>query len=171
MEFFDVVKTRRSIRKFKDQAIEGGKLKKILEAANQAPSAHDLQAYEIVLIKSKGQKIKLAQAAHGQNSIAEAPVVLVVLANPKRSVRGDERGNFYCVLDAAIASSYIQLAATDLGLGTVWIGSFDDDAVKDVVGASKEMKPVAIIPIGYPAEKPRPTPRRKIEDLVHEEKL
>jgi len=171
MEFFDVVEARRSIHVFKKKAVEEEKLRKILAAANAAPSAHNLQSYEIVLIKSEEQKIRVAEAAYGQNFIATAPLVLVVLANPKLSAKGDERGAFYCILDATIAAAYIQLAAADLGLGTVWISAFDDDAVREVVDASKEMRPVAIFPIGYAAEKPSATPRRKIEDLAHEEKV
>jgi len=171
MEFFETVKARHSIRAFKDKAVEEEKLKKILETANSAPSAHDLQAYEIVVVRDKKRKAALTEAASGQSFITQAPVVLVVLANPKRCMGGDARGQFYCILDAAIAASYIQLAAADLDLGTVWVGSFDDEAVREIVAAPEEMRPVAIIPVGYAAEKPRPTPRRKLSDLVHEEKF
>lgn len=173
MEFFEVLKERHSIREFRDKEIEEEKIKKILEAANSSPSAGDLQAYEIILVKDKRRKEELASAAWGQSFISDAPVVLVFLANPARSgVKYGRRGEtLYCILDATIACAYAQLAATALGLGSCWVGAFDDDAVKRAVGAKPNMQPVGILPIGYPAESPRPTPRRNLNNLVHNEKL
>lgn len=173
MEFFDLIKARRSIRAFTKKEVEEEKIKHILEAANRSPSAGNLQAYEIVVVKDKARKKQLADAALGQSPVAEVPVVLIFLASPNRSSakygkRGEE---LYCILDAAIATSYAQLAVTDLGLGCVWIGAFDDEKVKKIIKAPEYLHPVAILPIGYPAEKPMPTPRRRIEDLVHEEQL
>lgn len=173
MEFFDVLAKRHSIRAFKDREVEEDKLRKILEAANSAPSAGDLQAYEIVVVKGKEKRRALARAALSQEFIAEAPVVLVFLINPSRTKwRYGLRGmHLYCIQDAAIAASYAQLAATALGLGSVWVGAFDASEVSRLVKAGKEMTPVAIMPIGYPDEEPEPTPRRRLEDLVHEEEI
>lgn len=172
MEFFDVIKSRHSIRKFKLKEIEKNKIKKILETANAAPSAGDFQSYEMVLVKNKYTKEKLATAAYDQECISEAPAVLVFLANPNKSLlRYGTRGKeLYCIQDATIAASYAQLAATNLGLGSVWIGAFDEKKVKKIIN-SKNLKPVCIMPIGYPNEKPYITPRKKISDLVHEENL
>lgn len=126
-----------------------------------------MQAYEIVIVKNKEQKEKLAEAAFGQDFIAQAPLNLVYLANPKKSaMRYGSRGiNLYCIQDATIAVSYAQLAATALGLASCWVGAFDDEEVKKVVNAT-DLIPVAIVPIGYPVEEPYTTPRRKLEDLV-----
>lgn len=170
MEFFDVIKSRHSIRKFQKKEIEEEKLKKILEAANSAPSAGNLQAYEIFLVRDKEKRRKLARAAYGQDFIEEASVILVFCANPKRSAwRYGSRGkNLYCIQDATIAASYTQLAVTDLGLGSVWVGAFDDEKVLEVLGNPKDVWPVTIIPIGYPDEKPHITSRRKLNDFVHE---
>ena len=171
MDFFDVVENRHSIRAFKDQEVGEEKLQKILAAVNSAPSAHNLQSYEIVLIRDKDQKNALSAASRNQSFVAEAPVVLVFCANPNRNTRDPSRGSsLYCIQDATIAAAYAQLAATALGLSSVWIGAFDDEAVSSVINAS-DTKPVAIIPIGYPAEEPRKTERRSIDELVHEEKL
>lgn len=128
-----------------------------------------LQAYEIFLVTSQEKKSALARAAFGQTSVAEGPVVLVFCANPARSgsrygVRGSE---LYSVQDATIATAFAHLSATDLGLGSVWIGAFDDEAVSKILGR-KDLKPVAILAIGYPAETPYKTSRRKLEDIVHE---
>lgn len=173
MEFFEVLKNRHSVRKFKDAEVEEEKLRKILEAANSAPSAGDLQAYEIVVVRDKARKEKLASAAYEQEFIAHAPVVLVFLAHPERSSRRySKRGaELYCVQDATIATAYAQLAAAALGLGCVWVGAFDENEVAKVVNVKPNLRPVSMLPIGYADEQPRIIPRRKLEELIHEEKL
>lgn len=173
MEFFDVLAKRRSIRSFKDREVEEEKLRKVLEAANSAPSAGDLQAYEIIVVKSEAKRKALARASLNQEFIAEAPVVLVFLINPRRTKwRYGLRGvHLYCIQDASIAASYAQLAVTALGLGSVWVGAFDANEVSRIVKADEESTPVAIMPIGYADEDPDPTPRRRLEELVHEEEL
>jgi nitroreductase len=175
MDFFDVVANRRSVRAYLDKEVEEDKLQKILEAGNAAPSAGDLQGYEIVVVRDQKQREALSQAAFEQRFIGEAPVALVVVANQKRSAtRYGERGaKLYAVQDASIAVSYMQLAATALGLASCWVGAFDDKGVANVVGADINggFMPEAILPIGYPNESPRATPRRKLSDLVHQAKL
>lgn len=172
MEFFEVTKGRHSVRSFLDKPVEKEKLEKLLNTANSAPSAGDLQAYEIFVIESEEKKRALADAALGQSSVSDAPIVLVFFANPMRSaVKYGKRGaELYSIQDATIAAAHTQLAATALGLGSVWVGAFNEDAVSAVAGVPKGMGPVAIIPIGYPAEKPGRTPRRSLDDLVHWEK-
>lgn len=166
MEFFDLIEERRSIRKFEKKKVEEEKLKKILEAANSAPSAGNLQSYNFFVIKNQKIKEALAEAAWGQDFISEAPVVLVFFANPilSSSKYGTRGANLYSIQDATIACSYAQLAAANLGLGTVWVGAFSDEAVKKIIGV--DLIPVAILPIGYPAEKPRKTPRQKREKFI-----
>ena len=172
MEFFDVVKERQSIRAFKKKDIEEEKIRKILKAANSAPSAGNRQAYEIVLVRDQKRKEALVKAVHGQDFIAEAPVVLIFCINPQiSSIYGKRGAELYYCQDATIAASYTQLAATSLGLGSVWIGAYDEEKVCEIINAPKEMRPIAIIPIGYPDEKPPRTPRRKLEDIVHKEVL
>lgn len=173
MDFFDLVQKRQSIRSFQAKKVEEENLKKILEAANRAPSAGDLQAYEIVVIRNSDQKRKLYQAALEQEAVLEADVVLVFFANPSRSSAkyGERSRKLYSLQDATIAASYAQLAVSNLGLGCVWIGAFDENEVKEICQAPKDLRPITIMPIGYPAEKPEKTPRRDLKDLVHYEKL
>ncbi|MBI3097242.1 MAG: nitroreductase family protein [Planctomycetes bacterium] len=168
MEFHELLRTRRSIRDFEPRPVEAEKMRAVLEAANAAPSAGDLQAYEIVLVTDPGVRSALAAAAHEQPCMLAAPAMLVFFANPARtSGRYGCRGiELYCLQDASIACAYAQLRATDLGLGSVWVGSFEDAAVRAAVGAHERLLPVAILPIGHPAESPEPTPRRGVEDLV-----
>lgn len=173
MEFFEVLARRHSIRTYKDRKVEEDKIHKILEAANSAPSAGDLQAYEIVMVRDRERRRALAEAALGQDFIAQAAVVLVFLTNPSRTKwKYGLRGvHLYCIQDATIAASYAQLAATALGLGSVWVGAFDAGRVAEIIGAQKDLTPVALLAIGYPDEKPYATPRRTLSDLVHEEKV
>ena len=169
MDFFEVVTRRRSIRSFQTRPIEADKLRQILEAANAAPSAGNLQGYEIHVVGAPEQRRALAKAALEQTFLAQAPVALVFCTNAQRSVaRYRERGRrLYAVQDATIAATFAMLAATALGLATVWIGAFDDDAVWRVIGSPAGQVPVAILPIGYPAEEPAPTARRPLEELIH----
>lgn len=173
MDFFEVLRRRRSIRAYRPEPVDEGILNQILQAINSAPSAGNLQAYEVVVVREAERKRLLAQAAWGQWFIAQAPVVLVFVANPERNRwrygrRGEE---LYAVQDATIACTYAHLATTALGLGSCWIGAFDDKAVAQAIGVDPPMRPVAILPIGHPAETPLGTGRRPLNDLVHEEKL
>jgi nitroreductase len=168
MNFFDLIHTRRSIRAYAPRTVEPEKIDAIVAAANAAPSAGNLQAYEILVVRDAAARRDLVHAALGQEFLARVPVVLVFFAHPGRSAtKYHQRGAvLYSVQDATIACAYAQLAATALGLGTVWVGAFDDAAVAKAVGAKPEWKPVAMLPIGYPAESPAATPRRSLSDLV-----
>lgn len=172
MDFFEVINKRRSVRAFLEEPVEEGKVKAILEAANAAPSAGDLQAVEIYILRSEEKLRELAQAALGQYFIAEAPLALVFCAHPARSLikYGMRGAELYCLQDATISCAYTQLAATALDLGSVWVGAFEDDLVIKLIGASDNLRPVAILSIGYPAEIPPSTPRRGIRSLVHDVK-
>ncbi|MEM5766146.1 MAG: nitroreductase family protein [Candidatus Aenigmatarchaeota archaeon] len=168
MEFFDVIKKRHSVRSFTSRPIEESKIKEILEATNSAPSAGNLQSYKIFLIQDDEKKRELALASLAQSFVAEAPIVLVFCADPGRSGKKySKRGkNLYSIQDATIAAAYAQLAATALGLASCWVGAFEDKEVLKILGDPEGLVPIAIIPIGYPAEQPSPTNRRKLDELV-----
>jgi nitroreductase len=152
-------------------AVETAKLDKILAAAAAAPSAGNLQAYEIVVVRQAATRSSLAEAAHGQTFLAQAPVVLVFLADPASSAaRYAVRGQgLFCVQDATIAATHAQLAATALGLCSYWVGAFDDRRVGQVLAAPERLLPVCLLAIGYGAEQPERTSRRHLADLVHHE--
>lgn len=173
MDFFEVLKQRRSVRLYERKAIEEEKLQQILEAINAAPSAGNLQAYDVVLVRDRDRIRQLARASHDQTFIEDAPVVLVFVANPLRNSNtyGRRGEHLYCVQDATIACTIAHFAATALGLSSCWIGAFDDEAVAKIVGAQPPLQVAAILPIAYPAEHPAPRPRRALSDLVHEEQL
>lgn len=173
MEFFEAVGKRHSIRAFKEKEVEQQKLNIMLNAMNSAPSAGDLQSYEVVLVKDLSTKKKIAEASLNQEFIEEAPVVFVFFANPKRSgMKYGARGEkLYCIQDATIAASYLQLAATSAGLASAWVGAFEEGGITRIVNAPEYMIPVAIIPVGYAAEQPEATPRRSIKDIVKNDKF
>jgi nitroreductase len=170
LEFFDLIQKRHSIRAYSSKRIEEEKLNRIMDAVSSAPSAGNLQAYEVFVVKGEAKKAALARAAFDQEFVVHAPVCLVFFANPRRSsVRYGARGEeLYSVQDATIAATFAMLAAVDLGLSTVWLGAFDDHEVAEIF-AAKSLRPVAILPMGYPAEEPEATPRRPLEDVFHPE--
>ncbi|MCX7819926.1 MAG: nitroreductase family protein [Kiritimatiellae bacterium] len=173
MDLFEVFAQRRSVRRFRPEAVPPALLTQVLEAARQAPSAGNRQAFEIVIIRSRSRRVALARAAFEQWFISEAPVVLVFLAAPARNCdRYGQRGaELYAVQDATIACAHAHLAAAALGLGSCWIGAFDERTVAELVGARNRERPVAVLPIGWPAEEPVSPPRRPLADLLHEEQL
>ncbi len=169
MEFSELIQQRKSVRSFQDRPISPEILDQILKAANLAPSAGNLQAFEIFVATSPAKKAQLTQAALDQEFIQEAPVVLVFCTNSSRSEwKYKQRAvNLYAVQDATIACTYAMLAATNLGLGCVWVGAFNDEMVAEALGDPPGQRPVAMLPVGYPARNPNPRPRRPLEDLVH----
>jgi len=171
MDLFDAIKNRRSIRTFKSDPVPETLLKEILEAAQWAPSAGNCQARGFIIVKNPEIKRRLCEAALEQSFIEEAPVDIVVCANEERSaaVYGGRGRNLYCILDAAAAVQNILLAAHALGLGTCWVGAYSDEEVAKALDLPEWIKPIAIIPIGYPAEKPSPPRRIPLESLVYRE--
>jgi nitroreductase len=173
LDFFDVLASRRSVRAFTREPVTEEELSAVLKAIRSAPSAGNLQAFEVVAVRDRPAIAKLAGAAAGQTFIAGAQVCLVFLANPARSAvdYGDRGRSLYCVQDATIAACHAHLACAALGLCSVWVGAFSDEAVRDAVAAPRDLIPVCVLPIGRPAESPKPTSRRALSDLVHREKL
>jgi len=169
MEFLDLVSKRRSIRQYENREIKKEKLEKILECANQAPSAGNLQGYEIFVVTSKNKLGQLVGATRGQAFLEQVPVVLVFCANPSRSAeRYKKRGEeLYCLQDATIACTYAMLASTALGLSTVWVGAFDEDEVRKIMGIPATLRPIALLPIGYADNSSRISSRRPLGDLIH----
>ena len=167
--FEDLLLSRRSIRSFQVRSVETEKLTAILEAANAAPSAGGLQSYRIVCVTRPNDRKALARAASGQEFVKEAPVVLAFLADLPRSSDkfGEQKARMFAIQDATIACAYAQLRAHDLGLGSTWVGAFDEGEVSRIVGGNEDLRPVALLPIGYGDGTPEATPRRGLNDLVH----
>jgi len=173
LEFRKLIESRHSVREFKPEQVDETKLKRILEAANSAPSAGNLQAYEILVVKDEGKRKALSEACMGQEFIAQAPLALLFFANPERSARkyGERGKTLYCILDAAIAASYAQLAIADEGLSTVWVGALNDEEIKKITNAPAHLVPVGLLPVGKADEKPESHARRELFDLVKHEQF
>ena len=172
MDLSKAIKGRRSIRAFKPRDIPEVTVEKIIDAARYAPSAGNIQPWEFVVARKPDTKKKLAQAAH-QSFIEEAPVVIAVCADEKRSLSGyGNRGEtLFCIQDTAAATQNILLTAYSLGLGTCWIGAFNEKEAKEALKTPKGMRPVAIIPVGYPNKTPSQRGRRPLNQMVHHEKF
>ena len=170
MEFYDVLKKRHSVRAFEDKDIEKEKLEKIIGAFSLSPSAGNLQAYKVHIIKTKEVKEALAEAALDQNFMAKAPIILVFSADQEQSTAkyGERGAQLYAVQDATIAAAYSQLAATAEGLASVWVGAFDPLEVSRVLNLESYHIPVALIPLGYTSEIPEGRDRRDVWEIVSE---
>lgn len=159
------------MRAFKPEPLKDGDLEKILDAGRLAPSAGNCQPWNFVVVKDKGVKQDLAKAALGQSSVAEAPVAVVVCVDLTRAAsRYGKRGKeLYCIQDTAAAVQNMHLAAVALGYGTCWVGAFEEGAVAKVINAPADVRPVAIVPIGRPAQTPSPTPRLSLDEIVRKD--
>lgn len=165
------IKGRRSIRSFKQQSVPQELVDELLEAAILAPSAGNIQPWEFILVTKQELKEALVKAALDQQFIAEAPIVIVVCADETRSSQryGSRGRTLYSLQDTAAAIQNIHLTAHSMGLGTCWIGAFNEDDTRAVLQISEGVRPVAIIPLGYPNEKPSPGSRRPAAEVVHRE--
>lgn len=167
-DLFRVMATRRSTRNFDtSKLVEQWKVDKILAAADTAPTAGNFQGFEVFYIKNKEIKKRLVEAANNQPYV-NAPVVLVFCMDPSRI-----KINFpseilakFSLQDATLAAAYSQLAASALGLSSIWIGMIDEEKVMQIIGT--QLRPSSILCIGYPQKKRLPKSRRKLKDLIHE---
>jgi len=171
MDVLDAIKGRRSIRAFKDEDVPAGVVEKLIDAARWAPSAGNIQPWEFIIVRKPEIKRRLAETALGQYFIEEAPFVIVVCADEIRSSEGyGLRGKtLYCIQDTAAAIQNIHLAAYHFRLGTCWVGAFREEEARKILKLPYGIRPVAIIPVGYPAEAPSPRSRRPIRQIVHYE--
>jgi len=168
-DFFETVRRRHSVRRYQpDAGVEPEKLHAILEMACAAPSAGDLQSYRIVVVSGARRLAAVAAAAHAQEFIAQAPVALVFCADAARSAgkygaRGEQ---LYTLQDTTIAATYAQLAAVAAGLASAWVGDFDEQAMRAALELDEDLRPLALLTVGLPAELPEPTPRRPLEEII-----
>jgi len=171
VDVFEAIKSRRSVRAFTNQSVSDEEVTKLIDAARWAPSAGNIQPWEFIVVRDPKVKRGLSAAALDQTFIEEAPVVIVACANQLRSGRGyGGRGvNLYCLQDTAAATQNMLLAAHALGLATCWVGAFHEEEARKVLNIPNGVRPVAIIPVGHPAEKPEAPKRRSLSEIVHHE--
>lgn len=168
MDFLELAQSRRSIRNFTQQDVPQEHLIELIEAAQAAPSGGNRQPWHFYIIRDEPVKTRIMNESCNQDWILTAPVVIVVCADIKRSEsRYSQRGrDLYCIQDTAAAVQNILLCAKSMGLGTCWCGAFDEEKLSEVLQLHKDMRPVAIIPVGYPVNEPAAPRRRPLEDIV-----
>lgn len=169
MDFYEVIRTRRSIRSFKPDPVPDEVLRKVLDAARIAPSGSNRQPWKFILVRDKELKEELVPLAGGQKFIAEAPIVIVACGIDIKHNRGGYMGAMSMLVDVAIAFDHLTLAARAEGLGTCWIGSFDNYRIKDLLRIPQDANVVALTPLGYPRGVfSEPDPRKGLGEIVCE---
>ncbi|MBN1247223.1 MAG: nitroreductase family protein [Anaerolineae bacterium] len=165
MEFFDLIKTRRSVRAYKPDPVEASQLDQILEAARWAPTAANRQPFRVMVIKTAGREAELGRI-YERNWFVEAPLVLCVCGVEAEGWVRRYDGKSYLDVDAAIVMDHIVLAATALGLGTCWIAAFDPEAASEVLALPPDVEPIIFTPLGVPDDRPGIKRRKALEDIV-----
>lgn len=159
-EILKAVKERRSIRDFKRQEIPISIIERLKDALLWAPSAGNLQARKFYFIHNEHVKKKIAQAALNQNFIADAPLVIIGCTDSRISYKYGERGiHLYSIQDVAVSIMAMMLVAHENNLGSTWVGAFHEDKLSDILDLPSHLRPVAIVPVGFPSKIPSAPPR------------
>ena len=162
MTVMQAIEARRSIRHYSEQPVTDEELLAVLEAGRLAPSARNLQGWHFTAVRDASLRGALCTACNGQQMVAEAPAALVVWADGERMMGC---GQSAATIDCSIALSFMLLRATELGLGSCWLGAFDQNAVKQLLGLPQEAVVVAVSPLGHPAETPAARPRKDPDEV------
>ncbi len=169
MEFLELARQRYSVRSYKSVPVENEKLQAVLEAARVAPTACNLQPFRFIVIHTKGKEEEL-RCVYGEPWFTQAPIVICACAVPSQSWARQDGMN-YCHVDVTIAMDHLILAATELGLGTCWIGAFNPEEAQKILRLPNDVEPIAFTPLGYPDDQPghRHKSRKSIDELVRYE--
>lgn len=183
MDTLEAIMTRRSVRKFADRPVEPEKLRAVLEAARLAPSWANMQCWRFIVVQDPGVRAQISALSYveaffapkgykanpAQKALAEAPVVIVACAEPTQS--GELRGQQYYLTDLGIAAENLMLAAHAEGLGSVFVGVFDEQNLGELLDIPPEIRIVGLFPLGYPEGEPKEgPPRRALDEIVYYEK-
>ena len=175
LSIIDIIKKRKSVRRFTDQEVSEEDLKAVLEAARLAPSGTNAQPWHFIIIKNKDTQKELANLIPWGSFIKNAPIIIAILVNTKAT---------WAILDGAIAMTHITLEAAARGLGTCWVANWPnvpkkpelETQIKNILGIPEELQPkmkvITITPLGHPHPRGSMTTKRKpLEDIVHFEKF
>ncbi len=167
MDVFTAIENRRSIRKYQTKDVEQDKIDRIIESARIAPSAANRQEWKFIVVKEQSTRDKLVDACNGQSFVAQAPVFIAACSTESEKVM--PCGQYAYTVDLSIALSFMILEATELGLGTCWLGAFDEVKVKSILKIPEEIRLVGLTTVGYPDENPGPRPRKSMEEVLSKE--
>ncbi|MHB1294066.1 MAG: nitroreductase family protein [Anaerolineae bacterium] len=166
MEFTELIGQRYSVRAYQPREIEQEVLQRVLDAFVLAPTAANRQAIGLVVIRTPGREQDLRAVYNADWFASQPPIVVCVCALPGSSwVRRD--GKNYADIDATIAMDHLILAATNEGLGTCWVGAFEIEAARRLLGLPAGVEPIAFTPLGYPDDSPKRKLRKTTDTLVH----
>lgn len=179
MELLEVIKTRRSIRRYQNKEVPEEHIRQLLESIQWAPSWANTQCWEVIVVRDQGIREQLRETLAKGNPAAkgltEAPLVLVLCARLQASgyYKGEVTTKFgdWFMYDLGLATQNLCLMAHSLGLGTVIVGLFDHDQVARLVGVPQNCEVVTMIPVGYPAADSKAPKRREISEFTHQEKF
>jgi len=174
MDFYDVVRTRRSIRSYKPDPVPEEVLDRVLEAVRVAPSGSNRQPWRFIIVRDEAVKKRLVSACDNQRFIAQAPVVIVACGFNINYDRGEYMGDMSMLVDVAIAFTHLVLAARNEGLGTCWVGAFNNEEVKKVLGIPGDVNVVAVTPLGYPKDEnafTEPGDRKPLNEITSTDKF
>ncbi len=183
MDLFEAIETRRSIRRYQDRPVEEEKLQAILDAVRMAPSWANMQCWRLVVVKDKATREKISglsfvesffapkgyKSNPSKKALVEAPIVIVLCADPAQSGVLWEQ-NYYLV-DIGIASENLMLAARAQGLGTVFVGVFEEEKLRNLLNIPPSIRIIGLFPVGYPQdEKKDGPPRKPLDEIVYRER-
>lgn len=161
MNFLDLIRTRHSVRSYAPQPVEDEKIAYLLECARLAPSACNRQPWHFVVVRDEAVR----RALHGcydRAWFASAPLYIVACADPSRAWTRPADGKLHADIDAAIAAEHLCLAAAEQGLGTCWVCNFDPGRCREAIALPEPLLPVAIFPVGYPAQTEAPAEKKRL---------
>jgi len=172
MNFESVIKRRRMCREYLDRDVPQEKVNRILDLASRYPSAGHTEPQELVVVRDRQVKEDLARAALEQMFVVQAPIVIVVVSDVRRSARryGERGVHFFSIIDGAFVAMLVLLTVVYEGLGACFVGSFYEEEVREVLGLPPHVRPIGIIPIGYCAEGPRKLSRRSRQQIIHRDR-
>jgi len=168
LDFFEAIKKKKSVRSYVLSTVPSEKLRKVLEAARLAPSAGNVQPWRFIVVIDSDKRRKIAKGCRYGRFLAESPVVIVGCGDQKASLR-------WHAIDTSIAMENLVLAATGEGLGTCWIGVFNEEEIREMLKIPSHLKIVALLALGYPTGKPDIwakvahliRPKRKLEKIAY----
>ena len=164
MEVFEAITARRSIRTYRAEDVEEEKLRRVLNAGRLAPSASNRQEWKFIVVRDPGKRAKITATTYGQRWVGEAPVIIVACATEGKSVM--TCGQTTHTVDVSIACTMMMLEAWEQGLGTCWLGTFNENEVKKILEIPASLRVVTVMPLGYPSDIPAARPRKAFDQVV-----
>lgn len=169
MDVFEAITTRPSITRYKNEGVERENLARILEAARWAPSAGNMQSWEFVIVTDLDKLEKLSEYAHNQSHVRDAPAAIVILSDLDKAERqyGERGRELFAIQETAAAMQNMLLEAYNQDLGAAWVGAFEEERVRDLLSIPDRLRPVAIVTLGYPDERPEQPSKYKVSSMTY----